>query len=120
MSLLKKIGIGIIKGAAAFAGFAPLIQQAFPQFTGQIGRVSNELDLMADTIVSIEAASQAIFGTDGNGEQKLKMAAPLVANVLLKSALVANHKIAKEDLFRQSAAKFADATADLLNSLDEK
>ncbi len=71
---------------------------------------------MAGIIQQIEIIGQKM---QTPGAQKLQMAAPLVAQVILQSSVLANHKIANSDLFQQGCTKVADGWADILNSLNE-
>jgi hypothetical protein len=44
------------------------------------------------------------------------MAAPLIAQAILQSSLMAGHTLADPVLFKQGATKIADGLADVLNA----
>jgi len=117
MTFLKKLGQILAKGLEVASGLSPLITQFLPNNAGTVQIVSHDLAQVAQIIVEIETIG-ATLGTAG--PDKLKMATPLVAQVILQSALLANHEIANPDLFRQAANEYAQATVDLLNSLKDK
>jgi hypothetical protein len=116
MTFLKKLGQIILKATEIFAGFAPIVQTEFPGLSGTVQTVSNDLAQIANIVVAVEAAGQSL---NIPGADKLKAAAPQVAQIILKSALLVNHKIANPDLFQQGSTKIADGVADILNSLHD-
>lgn len=116
MTFLSKLGSAILKGIAIVSGIAPVISQNIPGIAGPVQVLSQDLTQIADIITQVEAIGQA-FGQAG--PDKLKAAAPLVAQVLLKSSILANNKIANPDLFNQGATAIASGMADVLNSLDQ-
>ena len=117
MKFLTKLGQIILKGVEIWAGFAPLVQTAFPNQAGTIQTVSNDLAQIANIVVETEAVGQAL-GLAGN--QKLQAATPSVAQIILSSSMLANHKIANPDLFKQGCQKITDGMADVLNSLHDQ
>jgi hypothetical protein len=115
-SFLKKLGKGILTGAGYVAGFAPMIKQYTPD------NVDRKIDLVVDTSTKIsdivkvsEVMGQAL---QVPGPDKLKAAAPLVAQILLQSDAFKSHKIKDPVLFQQAAVKIADGFADAWNSVD--
>lgn len=114
MSFLKKLGMILAKGVEVIIGLEPIIAQIYPGAMGATSIVVSELTQMEQIIVNIETIGVAL-GTAG--PDKLKMAAPLVAQVLLKSYALTNHSIADPVLFQQATVEFAQATVDFLNSL---
>ena len=116
MTFLKKFGLAILKGIAIVSGVAPTISQQIPSSAGPIQTISKDLTQIAQIIASIEAVGAAL-GLPGT--QKLTAAAPQVAQIILQSTLLVNHKIANSALFNQGCTKVADGMADILNSLDE-
>lgn len=115
MTLLSKIGAEILKGIAIVSGLIPVAEMASPSNAGVIQVVSQDLTQVANIITSVEAAGQAV---NLPGPQKLQMAAPQVAQVILQSAMLVNHKISNPALFTQGSTKIADGMADVLNSLN--
>jgi hypothetical protein len=63
---------------------------------------------------------EALIQTPGSGAQKLSAAAPLVANIVKTSEMVAGHSIQNEQLFIQGCTDLTSAVAEILNSLDPK
>lgn len=116
MTFLKKLGGYIAQGAKIVGLIQPTVATMFPGAADKIDVVSRDLAQIGDIIVTVEAIGQ----TAGMpGPDKLKAAGPLVAQVILKSAVVGNKKVANSALFQQGAAKVADGMADVLNSLHE-
>jgi hypothetical protein len=120
MKFLSKLGaiiskvnpvLGIASGIVA--GFLP--QDKRGKVENVTATISNDLSVLAGVITSVEGVGQAL---GIKGPDKLKAAAPLVAQAILSTALLSRHKIANEALFQQAATKIADGMADLLNSLD--
>ena len=117
MKFLTKLGQVLLQVTQVITGFAPLAKVAFPGYADKVDVVSQDLAEVAQVIVNVEAVGQTL-GLPG--AQKLQAAAPLVAQILIRSSLVANHKIANPTLFQQGAQKIADGMADVLNSLEDK
>lgn len=115
IKFLTKLGQIVLEGGRIVGLFSGAIQQIAPQSTGEIQTVSQDLAQIGDVINEAEIMGQALKVA---GPDKLKMAAPAVAQIILKSAMLANHKIANEALFTQGATKIADGMADVINSLD--
>jgi hypothetical protein len=113
MTLLQKIGSYILKGIEIVSGILPMVTTTTNQ--GVVATVSADLAQVANIIVSAEAAGQAI---SASGAQMLTMAAPQVAQVILSSAILANHKISNTALFNTGVSSIASGMADILNSLD--
>lgn len=113
MTLLQKIGSFILKGIEIVSGLLPIATTTTNQ--GVVATVSADLAQVANIIVAAEAAGQAI---QASGAQMLTMAAPQVAQVILSSAILANHKISNQALFTTGCQSIASGMADVLNSLD--
>lgn len=117
MGLLKKFGQIVLKGVEIATGITPFIQGLIPaQYSGVTQTVTNDLQQIAEIIQDVEVFGQALGIA---GPDKLKAAAPAVAQIILKSSLLANHKIANPELFNQGCSKIADGMADILNSLED-
>ena len=117
MKFLTKLGQILLQATQIVTGFAPLAKMALPGYADKVDVVSQDLAEIAQVIANVEAVGQALTLP---GAQKLQASAPLVAQVILRSAIVANHKIANPTLFQQGAQKIADGMADVLNSLEDK
>lgn len=116
MTLLAKIGSILLRATEIISGFGPLVSAVVPNSSGVVTAVESELSQISGVITSVEAIGQTL---QIPGPQKLTAAAPLVAQVILQSSLLAHHKIANEVLFKQGATKIADGMADVLNSLHD-
>lgn len=116
ISFLKKLGADLAKFAAIAAGVGPILIPLLG--SGKAGTVAttavNDLTAMGQLALQIETAMQGQPGT-----AKLAALIPLVGNVIKTSELVANKKIANESLFTKSVQEYAQATVDLLNSIDQ-
>lgn len=116
MTFLAKLGQWILKGTAIVSGFAPIAELAMPNQADKIQTVSNDLSQIADLVVTAEAFGQAANLT---GPQKAQFIANNVVQILLKSSVLANKKIANPDLLKQGAQEIAGGVADILNAVDE-
>lgn len=121
MSFLKKFGqiagtVGKIAGqVAGILPAVPAVIPGVPKDTVQV--VSQDLNQIAAIALNVEVIGQALGLT---GTQKLTAASPLVAQVILQSSILANHKISNPDLFKQGVDRVAGGMADILNSLEDK
>lgn len=114
MKFLSKLAEIFAKGLQLVGVFTPIIDKVDPSLGQKIETVSADLTDAMNVIVDVEHIGTAL---QLKGPDKLKAAAPLVADVILKSAALANHKVANPDLFNQGATKVADGLADIVNSL---
>ena len=117
MTFLKKLGSFLAQGIAIATGVWPLVSGLFGSNTKmQNGgtTIINDLTSIGQVVVQIEALLQQ----PGTGVAKLGAAAPLVANIVKTSELVAGHKIKNETLFIQGCTDLTSAVAEILNSLD--
>lgn len=121
VSFLSKLGGYIVKGAAALAGFAPLLETVAPKDAGVIQTISADLSAMANIVVQVEAGAQAIQAAGGTitGAQKLQMAAALVQPILIQSNIIAGRKIADPVLLHKAATEIAQGIVDALQSVHE-
>lgn len=112
MNFLKKFGAIIVKATAiatGFQGFLPAPAQPVA------ATVINDLNQLISVIVMVEAAGQALHTP---GPDKLKMAAPLIAQAILQSQFMVNKKVQDEAKFKAACEGIASSLADLLNSID--
>lgn len=117
MNFLKKLGETIVKIAGIATGFVPLIQGIVPAKAPQIQEVSDDLTKVAGIVATVEAAAAAM-STPAPGAEKLKMATPLVAQIVLQSDMLVGHKIHDQAKFQQGCASIASGVADVLSSLE--
>ena len=113
MTFLAKLGSILLKATQIVTGIAPFIPQA-QQGTYQI--ISRDLEQVSQIIIQAELFGQAL---GIKGPDKLKAATPAVAQIILQSSILANHKINDAALFQQGCQKIADGMADVLNSLHD-
>jgi len=114
MTWLAKIGGFLAKGIAVLSGLEPLIAPYIGAKGGTVATtVVNDLTAVGSVVVQAEA----LLGS-GTGPQKLAAAAPLVANVVKTSELLAGKHIKNETLFIQGCTDLTNAVAEILNSLD--
>lgn len=116
MTFLKKLGSILLKVTEIAVGFSPIVQQLLPGSATTVATVSKDLAQIADIIVQAEAMGQALGQA---GAQKLIAATPMVAQIILASSILANHKIANPGLFQQGCTSIASGMADVLNSLKD-
>lgn len=114
MKFLTKLGAIILRGVEIVSGFAPMVAQSLPGSAGTVQIVSKDLSEVAAIIQDVEVMGQAL---NQAGPDKLKAAAPLVAQIILQSAILANHQIENAGLFNQGCTEIASGMADILNSL---
>ncbi len=116
MTFLKKLGTIVLKVTEIVTGFGPLASMLIPGTKDDkiIQMVSADLVQIASIIAQVEVFGQALGIA---GPDKLKAAAPAVAQIILQSAVMVNHKIENPALFHQGCTKVADGMADILNSL---
>ena len=114
MTFLKKLGSMILQGLQIVARFEGPVTSTVPGAANVIQIVSKDLTQIAQIIADVEVAGQ-VLGLPGT--QKLTAAAPLVAQVVLDSTVLAGKHVANEALFRTGAQKIADGMADIENSL---
>jgi hypothetical protein len=114
MKFLSKVAEYFAKGLQIIGLFSPVVEVAAPKSAGVIQTVSQDLTEVGEAIVDAEQVGLAL---GLKGPDKLKVAAPKVADIILQSSMLANHKVQNPDLFNQGATKVADGMADILNSL---
>lgn len=114
MTFLQRVGQILMKGIEIWAGFAQTIQREFPGVSGPVQVITKDLTQIATIVTEVEAIGQ-IASTAGS--DKLKAATPLVAQVIMQSALMEGRTVANPTLFTKSCEEIAGGMADLLNSL---
>jgi hypothetical protein len=118
MKWLTLIGKIVLTGLSVVTGFGPMVGNMIPGTKDDkiIKTAEDTLTQVAQIIGMVEAIGQAAT-TPMPGAEKLKVATPLVAQIILSSSMLAQHKIDNEVLFRQGCASIASGMADVLNSL---
>lgn len=120
MTFLKKLGTILANIAGVAVGIGPIIMPFLGSGkSAQVtGTAVNDLTSIGSTIVQIETAFAAVPGS--TGAQKLAASIPLIGNIIKTSEMVVGKKIANEAMFTQAVKEYAQATVDLLNSLDQE
>lgn len=118
LSKLGQIALKFTEAIPIIGQFAPFIAALIPGKKDDvvIEKGVYTLEQIAQIIMQVEIIGQAV-GLPGT--QKLQAAAPAVAQAILQSSILVNHKIHDEVLFKQGCTKVADGMADVLNSLKD-
>lgn len=122
MTFLSKLGqVMQIAGkvAAVVVGFGPVITALTPTKKDDewVANNANTLAEIAGVIAQVEAMAAAL-SQPLPGTEKLKMATPIVAQIVL-ARIVAGKKIDNPELFQKGCASIASGVADVLNSIKE-
>ncbi len=118
MSFLKRLGQVIANIAGIASGIGPIFGTVVPKSATVVTTVISDLQQVAGVIATVEAIGQAAT-TPMPGAEKLRVATPLVAQVIMQSSLLAGKHIADPVKYQQGAQKVADGIADILNSINE-
>jgi hypothetical protein len=111
MSVLKKIGQIILRGAQIFLGIEPLLAGSVPAIA-----TNKTFARILQIIQDVEAVG-AVVGNPGlTGQQKLVAASTLISQELAAQFLGA--KIKDAALFSKGATEITQGYVDVLNSLD--
>lgn len=113
MKWLTRIGGVVLKVSEILTGVGPLLTSVNPKAAPIVQTVVTDLQRLEAVIVQVEIFGQAL-GLPG--AEKLKGAAPAVAQILLESAKASGHDIEDQALFLRGATKIADGLADCLNA----
>lgn len=112
LTFLKQLGVILAKGTAIVTGLAPF----FPNQSSKVQRIKDTLEDIVNIIVNVETFG-AVLGTPG--PDKLKAAAPLVAQVILQTDLMAGKKVNDPVKFALGVSKITEGMVDILNSLKD-
>ena len=120
MGWLKKAGLIIGQVTAMVVGLGPIITAFTPtkKDDAALPIIADSLNQVAGIITTVEAMAGAL-ATPLPGTEKLKMATPMVAQIILASSLMARHKIADPVKFQAGCASIASGMADVLSSLKD-
>lgn len=124
VTFLEKAGSEILKVGSVVTGIQPYLTEAgqivsaiAPNAAGTVTKVESEIAAMLGVVTTVEAVGQAVT-SPLTGPQKLQAAIPLVGQVISGSAAMVGKKIANPALYAQAMQEFAQASADLANSLE--
>lgn len=116
MTFLGVLG-NIVKYIGIAEGFIPLVQQAVPGKTATtLGTIQDKLNQGLGVIVTTEQAFTNIGKQDGSGPDKLKAAAPFIAQLIQQTDLLTGKKPKDEAAFIKATTDLTSALADVLNS----
>lgn len=121
MSFLKRAGQLIVAGLKIVTplvfGLGPIVSAENPNAAPVVTKIEDVLTQLQGIILTTEAIGQSLGLA---GDQKLRAAAPQVAQLVLQWAHLSGHEIEQGPLFTQGTTKIADGFADVLNSFHEK
>jgi hypothetical protein len=116
MSWLKAFGKGALTGvkiAGAIAGvIPPTLPQGKPQDTAQ--HVSDTIGAIASVVMTVEAMGQAF---NQPGADKLRVAVPLVEQVVLASPIMQGKSVENQEAFHAACTGLTNDIVALLNSV---
>ena len=123
MTFLSKLGQAMQiagKVVAVVTGFGPMIAALTPTKKDDefVAKLADPLVQVAGIIIQVEAMAQALDAPLA-GPDKLKMATPMVAQIILASGIMVKHEIRDPALFKAGCASMASGMADVLNSIKE-
>lgn len=118
VSFLKQFGLDVLKGIQIFEGIEPVASAALSATSPKAASELDSISQMAGAAMNIESGFAAAFGpTNQTGPAKLAALVPQVQQIVLNSELLVGKKIGNEALFTKAMQEYAQATADMLNSL---
>jgi len=120
MGWLGKAGRIIGEVTKLVLGIGPLVTMLTPSKKDDLvmAQVADTLAQVAGIITQVEAMAGAL-ATPLPGDQKLLMATPLIAQIVLSSSVMAHHEIGDPVKFRAGCASIASGMADVLTSLKD-
>jgi hypothetical protein len=124
MVWLKAAAAALVKGATIVQTFLPLLAGVIPaRAADKVKEVSDDFTRIAGIVTMVEAAAAAMT-SPASGAEKLKMATPLVVQVILQSDMLQDEKGGTRKIkdpvkFQQGAASIASGVADVLSSLED-
>lgn len=118
VSFLKKAGTLLVNAVSVVELGYPVLGKLLPPKVEGVADVAvRDLEQFSGVVTSVEAVAQAL-PTGLTGEQKFAAALPGITRAVAQSSIVAGKKIADQALFQKACAGYAQATVDMLNSLD--
>jgi hypothetical protein len=118
VTFLKKAGtllvnaVSIVElGYPVFGKFIPKAEQ------GIAGTVVSDLEQFSGVVTTVEQIGQSL-PAGLTGDQKFAAALPAITRAVAASSVMAGKKIADQALFQKACSEYAQATVDMLNSLD--
>jgi len=122
VSILKKIGLGLLKGAQIVAGLAPIIQTstgAVSAIGGTPAKVADKLDQIVGAVVQAETIIGAVSDpTAKTGSQKVKAANVYTQQIVQTIELIAGKHPKDPAAFELACQNLTGAVADVLNCFE--
>lgn len=115
VSILSKAGQVASKFVVGVDLFSPFIKTYTPDSVDRA--IDRAGDLARESVEVIKQAEIMGQALGIGGADKLKAAAPAMAQVILRSSAMAGKQIQDPELFQRGVTKIADGWADVLNSV---
>ena len=118
VSFLKQFGLDVMKGVQIFMGIEPIAAQTLQAVNPTVAGKLDSFEQFAAQAMTIESGFAAAFGpSNKTGAAKLAALVPQIQQIVLSSQFLTGKKIGDTALFTKAMQEYAQATADLLNSL---
>lgn len=118
VSFLKKAGTLLVNTVSVVELGYPVLGRLLPaKVQGVASEIVTDLEHFSGVVTSVEAVAAAI-PSGLTGEQKFAAALPGITRAVAQSSIVAGKKVADQALFQKACSEYAQATVDMLNSLD--
>lgn len=114
MGFLAKLGKIVANIGSVIAMGSPLFVKDGSKADAAIDKAQDSLAKIAEYIALTEIVGQSVTAPLP-GAEKLKGVTPAIAQIIMKSALVAGYEVDQE-LFLRGCTKMADGAADVINS----
>jgi hypothetical protein len=118
VTFLKKAGTLLVNAVSVVELGYPILGRLIPKAgQGIAATIVNDLEQFSGVVTTIEQIGASI-PAGLTGEQKLAAALPAITQAVAASSVMAGKKIANQALFQKACSEYAQATVDMLNSLD--
>lgn len=118
VSFLKKAGTLLVNAVTVIELGYPVLGKFIPKSAASVAdTVVQDLEQFSSVVTNVEAVAASI-SPGLNGAQKFAAALPGITRAVAQSSVLAGKKIADQALFQKACSEYAQATVDMLNSLD--
>ena len=118
VTFLKKAGALLVNTVSVIELGYPILGRLIPKAGQEMAAtVVHDLEQFSGVVTTIEEIGAAI-PAGLTGEQKFAAALPGITRAIAASSVMAGKKIADQALFKKACGEYAQATVDMLNSLD--
>jgi hypothetical protein len=118
VSFLKTAGSLLVNGVSVIELGYPILGKLVPaKAQPTVNTLVTDLEQFSSTVTEVEQIAQSL-PSGLTGEQKFKAALPGITRAVAASSVMAGKKIADQAGFDKACSEYAQATVDLLNSLD--